>query len=646
MRLFFKILFLETTLNRKAHSTHNAWRIAHSAPGFAVIAAIIAVFVLGALGLGIAYFSSYNQQLRIQQVTGDQAFYSSQFGMEFALGQIITDGWSGSSVSREFSGETVNITRTAGKINVSSAEQNARSLVEINDPNPPSGDCLNVDTTGAGISNRELEGLTLSRDASCSLPLTITAMSGTTWEPDLGEGLVRVRIAGNPTEFSGSAASGGSVNFSNNYTINDFAAHNITDIRWSTNMSDHNFTLHFHYTYDGSDYEKVVDVNFLADNQAACFQWNTGSARLTWNSSLWSQLTGTTVQNTCAEAIILDKMTVSWTPTSPSSNLNTVRIDGTNIYGGSAGSGVLIDISNDLYAASSTYTANYFAFDADMLGRNYSIIWTFVDGTSKATSLDLFNASQQNCLTIDTSSAVASGTNILGLTIENTCAADIGMTGLTMSWSGEGGRRLQQSIIEDTDGSNTYSSNASSGTLVSFGDNGIYLRDGDGARDITSLGFNNTITPGLEFTLEFTMSDGTTKSVTFTPTSSTQADFLSVDISGANIGGGSDKDLRGITITNTGSSTITWDRVIVSWTPTSPSRTLSVIRVSNSNVWTGSASSGSNLNISNVTLSASQTRPITRIRFNSDMSGRTFNITFIMSDGSTKSTGNFTPPDG
>jgi Flp pilus assembly protein TadG len=614
--------------------------------GVTVVAALIAIFLMGALGAGIAYFTASNQQTRIQQVTSDQAFYSAHAGIEFALGQILTGGSSALTFTRHFSGETISITRASGLITVSTAEKSAVATHSITDPNPTSqGTCLQVDTSAKAISgNNLLVGLVLSRDASCATPLVITGMQ-ISWVPDGGEQVNRIRIAENPVEYGGpSQSSGSTFDFgSNDYTINDSGNHDLTDIRWTSNVTNHNFTLVF-LMEDSST--KTVAVNFLASNQASCFSWNTASARLTNTSSLWRDLTETTVQNTCSDPIRLDKMTVSWTPTSPSRNLEQVRIDGSNIYDSSAASGVQIDV-DQIISASTSLTVDRFRLDDEMLGRNYTVIWQWADGTTNSTTLNLFNSNEHDCLTISASNSSidpSDNTRIIGLTLENTCAADIGMTNLTLSWSGESGRRLTQSVIVDVDGSNTYNSNAASGSVVDFGDNDLYLINGIGPQNITRLEFNDDVTPGLAFTLQFAMADGNTKSATFTPNA--QANPLSIDISAANIAGSGDIDLVGITLTNTGGSTITWDRVIVTWSPTTGGRRLQRIDVAGSTVWTGNASSGSNQNITDVILTAGQTKSIDFFRFNGDMSARTFTIQFVMGDGTSKTTASFTPPDG
>lgn len=109
---------------------------------------------------------------------------------------------------------------------------------------------------------------------------------------------------------------------------------------------------------------------------------------------------------------------------------------------------------------------------------------------------------------------------------------------------------------------------------------------------------------------------------------------LSVSISGARIGTAGNIDLLGLTLTNTGTSTITIDRMTVSWT-TAPLMTQ--IRINGSNVFNNAAGvpSGTDVDITNTNIPAGATRPVNRIRFNGSMVGAQFVIKFTMTDGST-----------
>lgn len=97
------------------------------------------------------------------------------------------------------------------------------------------------------------------------------------------------------------------------------------------------------------------------------------------------------------------------------------------------------------------------------------------------------------------------------------------------------------------------------------------------------------------------------------------------------------RNLIGLTIqnaTDSGSVPVTIDRMIVSW---NNARSLSTIRVNEADVWTGTASSPANCNITNFTLNTTPSiYNIDYLYFNGDMNGASISITFQMTDGSSK----------
>ncbi len=605
--------------------------------GVTVIAALLAVLLMGAMGAGLAYFTASNQQTRVQQVTRDQAYYSNVAGMEFALGQILTGGSGSASFTRKFAGETFTVTRAGGTMTIQSGKLNAVSSHSINDPFDASV-CLVVNTGAVALSApyTQLTGITLSRDASCTQAVVINSMTGTSWTPDNGENLTGIQIASNPVEFSGSEEGGGTFDFgANDYTIDDGNQHNLTYLQWDTSVFNHNFQLVFNYTYGTSTYSKSVTVNM--QSMANCFTWTTTSAVMTYTTNAWRDLTGTTVSNSCTTDINLTNMTVTW---GPSNNLTNVQMNGgAEEFTGSAGSGTQIAAANTI-TASSSQTVNYLRFDGEMLGQNHTVIYTFSDGSTKSYDLNVFNSSQNNCLTINTGSAAISGNDVTGVTVQNTCAADVGITGVTLTWSG--GPTLFTGIsINDIRGSaNVYSGSFASGVLLDFETvnsvaSGNYYTDGSGAKNVNYLRFNSS-PAGVSLTLTFTMSDGTAKVVTFTPNS--QANCMTVQMLATILGNGN-VQIQGITLTNTCAYQITWAQTQNTWTGT---RNMTRIRVSGNDIWTGSVASGTLVNNNDVVFNASQTVTVDYFRWSGGMTNQQVYFSYIMGDGSTVSSAEFT----
>lgn len=134
------------------------------------------------------------------------------------------------------------------------------------------------------------------------------------------------------------------------------------------------------------------------------------------------------------------------------------------------------------------------------------------------------------------------------------------------------------------------------------------------------------------------VASGTTSTVVAGP----EADYLTIDAAGVALTGNG-KGVTGITIENTGVSTITITQMAVSWTGGPNGNKVQGITINGSNVWTGNLASGAALDIIDFALSPSTTYPITQIDFSKAMTGTTLSITFTMSDATTKTINNITP---
>lgn len=157
------------------------------------------------------------------------------------------------------------------------------------------------------------------------------------------------------------------------------------------------------------------------------------------------------------------------------------------------------------------------------------------------------------------------------------------------------------------------------------------------SRSIVIASIDND-TRQIQSTVTWTFTGNRTGSVSLTdyltdwPQTGGTAGNLSFGISGASIGGVGNRNLLGMTLTNTGTSTITIDRMTVSWSNANP---LQQILINGATVFTGSITSGTEANITNTNIAPAATVPITRIRFSASMVGAKFVIKFTMTDGST-----------
>lgn len=124
-------------------------------------------------------------------------------------------------------------------------------------------------------------------------------------------------------------------------------------------------------------------------------------------------------------------------------------------------------------------------------------------------------------------------------------------------------------------------------------------------------------------------------------TCANQADFLEVNASGATLSDGR-RTLSGITIGNTATNcTLGIGSVTISWT--SPGRRIYEVFFNETSAWAGNQPSGTSLDIADVSFAALQTNVSSAYRFNGNMAGDTFSITYTMSDATTKTVSGITP---
>jgi len=121
---------------------------------------------------------------------------------------------------------------------------------------------------------------------------------------------------------------------------------------------------------------------------------------------------------------------------------------------------------------------------------------------------------------------------------------------------------------------------------------------------------------------------------------SVQADNLSVDTSIAELTNGN-RQLRYILIENTAADcSIVVSEITVVWQNTNE---VTRVRIAGTSVWTGNELTGTLLDIDDTTLDPASGLIESRYAFNGNMNGEVFDITFHMSDGTTKTESGIVP---
>lgn len=114
--------------------------------------------------------------------------------------------------------------------------------------------------------------------------------------------------------------------------------------------------------------------------QAECLDINSAGAILT---NVGKRLEGILLGNfDTANAITISKMRVSWTGGTPGNTLSVIRINGSNVWNGTAASGVQVVITPVVLPASAVnIPLNYLGFTLDMTGGTVSVEFTMSDAS-------------------------------------------------------------------------------------------------------------------------------------------------------------------------------------------------------------------------------------------------------------------------
>jgi len=156
---------------------------------------------------------------------------------------------------------------------------------------------------------------------------------------------------------------------------------------------------------------------------------------------------------------------------------------------------------------------------------------------------------------------------------------------------------------------------------------------------LTYIRFDTEL-PRRNFTIDFGMTDGSSKTAFVQFVADDEAACLNVDLSTSYVGGSGHRRLQSGTLTNSCSppTNIEIEGVTVAWTPTSPSRSFSGIRIRWNWRWSGSVASGVPVTFwGPVEIDAGDSEIQRYLDFSDDMRGRNFVITYNMSDGTSLS---------
>jgi len=120
-------------------------------------------------------------------------------------------------------------------------------------------------------------------------------------------------------------------------------------------------------------------------NQARALLMDAGDAILTTGNK---HIENTFLENTGSSDITIDKMTLTWTGGDSGSLLQTIRINGSNVWSGTANSGDLLDVTNvALTASADPIPINYLDFSKNMANSAITVSYIMTDSSIGNTEL-------------------------------------------------------------------------------------------------------------------------------------------------------------------------------------------------------------------------------------------------------------------
>ncbi|MBL4693796.1 fibronectin type III domain-containing protein [Candidatus Gracilibacteria bacterium] len=252
------------------------------------------------------------------------------------------------------------------------------------------------------------------------------------------------------------------------------------------------------------------------------------------------------------------------------------------------------------------------------------------------------NITNSTTLTPDTTAPAA----ISDLNTENPSSNTIGLSWTAPGDDGSSGTATTYDVRYST--SEITAGNWGSATAVTSGEPTPAVAGSSESMTVTGLSNSTTYYFAIKTSDEVPNESAISNVPNDTTDSPSEADDFVVDTSGANIAGGGDKELRGITVQNTSGDTIVIAKITVTWTN---GQQIEEVKIEGDRIWKhnnegspdGRQNTGTELDVEDYDLDSGNTDEFDKFKFNGDMDGDTFTIKFELGDGSTYTTPSFSP---
>lgn len=364
------------------------------------------------------------------------------------------------------------------------------------------------------------------------------------------------------------------------------------------------------------------------------------------NTIWWPyEIMGAVLRNTCSAPITLATMTINWTPTSAEHTV-MITLDGSNVYSNWPGTpaGASIDIADRAIDACSSSAQTRIRFDTEMPGKNFTVDYTMSDGSTKSAFYQFVANNEAACLSVDLSTVYVGWSGfvrLIGGALTNACEPPvvIGLRGMTVEW--EPLSPVRHLTVTNLDGNARWSGSATSGTRVDFW--GDLLFNPGQTLPQSYLQFDADMR-GHNFVVTYHLRDGTSVTASKNLYEPDMGACLQVNTASTSIGGGSNRELQGETLTNVCALGIVVDRIRTSWSGLPANRRLDLITINGANVWSGSVDNNIEVDISDVEIPGGGTIPVDRYRWNRSISGvSTISHAITLLDGTVVNVPAFAP---
>ncbi|OGD69037.1 hypothetical protein A3I18_00690 [Candidatus Campbellbacteria bacterium RIFCSPLOWO2_02_FULL_35_11] len=340
------------------------------------------------------------------------------------------------------------------------------------------------------------------------------------------------------------------------------------------------------------------------------------------NPTNTGQIIGITVNNlSTVSDITVTSMMVSWSGVG-GARINGVSVDGTSVWSGNSASGSVLNITDFVLGPAGNYPIDFISFSKNMTGTTITILFTMLDGSTKQV---VFSPGAAADVTPPADITNLSSLNVTANSVDLswTAQGDDGATGIASVYD------IRYSISPIT------ALNWSSATQLS-GEPSPATAGTAQSMTVSSLSPSTLYYFAMTTSDEASNTSGMSNVISATTLSIPQSNYLVVNTSGMAVNPSNANQIIGITLQNIGPSNIIIASMSHSWTGVATNRRLDQITINGTSVWTGNSNTGATQNITDTIIPAGATVSLNSLTFNRTVTGITLNITFTMSDGSTK----------